>query len=388
MRNNAIITPQVLIWAREHLDLSLKAASEYLKLDQDKLLAWEEGRNYPTVRQAKDIAKKYKIPYVYFFLPEPPKNIKLPKNQDYRTFSNQPIKTFSIELKTLLFDIIQRREAMLQLNNELSVTSPVFSYFFDVNITDENIISEAIRNILNFSNINNIKKYNIREAFNYFKDSLEKIGVLVFQAIDIEPFEMRGISVFDEVLPIIVVNRKDSYNARIFTLMHEFVHLITKTAGICDSNGFSELTSLDIEIKCNHIAAQALVPDNLIKNNHVYLHLLNDWNDDAVRELGNTFTVSREVILGRLLSFENINRRFYKQKLDQYTQEYFKSKTKEETGGYPTPSIDAESQFGKTYISTVLTAYNQEVISARDAIQYFDGLRLKHFDKLERWCFA
>ena len=388
MRNNAIITPQVLIWAREHLDLSLKAASEYLKLDQDKLLAWEEGRNYPTVRQAKDIAKKYKIPYFYFFLPEPPKNIKLPKNQDYRTFSNQPIKTFSIELKTLLFDIIQRREAMLQLNNELSVTSPVFSYFFDVNITDENIISEAIRNILNFSNINNIKKYNIREAFNYFKDSLEKIGVLVFQAIDIEPFEMRGIYVFDEVLPIIVVNRKDSYNARIFTLMHEFVHLITKTAGICDSNGFSELTSLDIEIKCNHIAAQALVPDNLIKNNHVYLHLLNDWNDDAVRVLGNTFTVSREVILSRLLSFENINRRFYKQKLDQYTQEYFKSKTKEETGGYPTPSIDAESQFGKTYISTVLTAYNQEVISARDAIQYFDGLRLKHFDKLERWCFA
>jgi hypothetical protein len=52
------------------------------------------------------------------------------------------------------------------------------------------------------------------------------------------------------------------------------------------------------------------------------------------------------------------------------------------------PSIDAESQLGKTYIKTVLTAYNQDIITARDAIQYFDGLRLKHFEKLERWCFA
>jgi hypothetical protein len=30
-RNNALITPQILIWARERLDLSLPEAAEYLK---------------------------------------------------------------------------------------------------------------------------------------------------------------------------------------------------------------------------------------------------------------------------------------------------------------------------------------------------------------------
>jgi transcriptional regulator with XRE-family HTH domain len=105
-RNNALITPKILIWARERLDLSLTEAADYLKTPPERLQIWEDGSEYPTVNQAKKIAKKYKIPYVFFFLPQPPQNIKLPKNQDYRTFSNQPVKKQSIKIKNLLFDVM------------------------------------------------------------------------------------------------------------------------------------------------------------------------------------------------------------------------------------------------------------------------------------------
>jgi len=385
MRSNALITPQVLIWARERLDLSLEGASEYLNVKPEVLKSWEDGIKNPTILQAKKVAKKYKIPYVFFFLPEPPRNIKLPKNQDYRTFSNQPIKLYSIELKTLLFDIMQRREAMLQLNKELITESPKLNYFFDIRRTDEKIIAKAIREVIQFPQHT---KNETREVFNFFRNAIENIGILVFQAADIPPSEMRGISVFEEVYPIIVVNRKDAYSARIFTLIHELAHIITRTAGICDANGMSELSSFEIEIKCNHIAAQALVPENLLKESRIYTQLLKNWNDDLVRDLGNVFAVSREVVLGRMLTFRDIDLKFYKRKMTQYAEEYFHAKQGEKTGGYPPPSADKESQFGKTYINTVLTAYNQDIITARDAIQYFDGLRLKHFEKLERWCFA
>jgi Zn-dependent peptidase ImmA (M78 family) len=388
MRNNALITPKVLIWARERLDLSLKEASEYLKIKPEMLKIWEDGSKYPTIQQAKKIARKYKIPYVFFFLPEPPKNIKLPKNKDYRTFSNQPIKTFSIELKTLLFDIMQRREAMIQLNQELSIDIPSFSYFFNIETMDEKEIAETVRAILKIRQ--NFKTMTEYEAFNFFRNAIESIGIFVFQAADIEPSEMRGISVLEEAFPIIVLNRKDAVRARIFTLIHEFVHLITKTAGICDNNGMSELSSIDIELKCNHIAAQALVPEDLLKTNQIYSLLLDNWNDDHVRNLGNEFAVSREVILGRLLTFKDINFDFYKRRMEQYSIEYYQNKNKQKSdkNGFLAQSIDKETQFGKTYIKTVLTAYNQEIITARDAIQYFDGLRLKHFEKLESWCFA
>jgi hypothetical protein len=92
-----------------------------LKIPPERLQTWEDGSEYPTVNQAKEIAKKYRIPYVFFFLPEPPQNIKLPKNQDYRTFSNQPVKKQSIKLKNLLFDVMQRREVMLELYAQMGI---------------------------------------------------------------------------------------------------------------------------------------------------------------------------------------------------------------------------------------------------------------------------
>jgi len=386
MRNNALVTPQVLIWARERLDLSLTDASEFLKIKPDRLKSWEDGNKYPTIRQAKEVAKKYKIPYVFFFLPESPKNIKLPKNHDYRTFTNLPVGKFSVELKSLLFDIVQRREAMLQLNHELSIDIPSFSFFYDLKTTNVGNIAKTIRAFLQLP-----EQLNFRtdyEAFNYFRTVIEKIGILVFQAVDIELSEMRGISVFEEIYPIIVVNRNDSPNARIFTLIHELAHIITRTAGICDYNGMTEASSLDVEKRCNQIAAQALVPENALKSHNKYSQLLNNWSDSLVRDIANVFSVSREVILGRLLTFKDINFDFYCNKMEQYNIEYHKNKNSDKKNGFLPPSTDKETQLGKIYISTVLTAYNQDVITARDAIQYFEGLRLKHFQKLERWCFA
>lgn len=385
MRNNALITPRILTWARERLDLPLEEAAEYLKIKPEVLKLWEKGDKYPTINQAKGIAKKLKLPYVYFFLSEPPQNIKVPKNQDYRTFSNQPLKIHSIALKTLLFDIVQRREVMIDLYRQMERELPQFNYFADIKNADNKVIVEKIRGLLRLPEG---FKQRERELFNFFRSALENIGILVFQSTDISPDEMRGLSVSEEIFPIIVVNRKDPVTARIFTLMHEFVHLVTGTAGICDSAGMSELSSLDIELRCNNIAAQILVPEKLLKGNNTYTLLIDKWDDRFVRQIANTFSVSREVIIGRLLTFRDISFEFYSRKMKQYAEEYNRSKQTEKSGYIIPPAIEKESQFGKTYVNAVLTAYNQEIITARDAIQYFDGLRLKHFEKLERWCFA
>lgn len=381
-RDNALITPQILVWARERFELSLQEAADYLKIQPERLQAWENGAGYPTINQAKEIAKKYKIPYVFFFLPEPPENITFPKNQDYRTFSNQPLRHQSIVLKTLLFDIMRRREVMLELYSQMAIEPKEFNYYFDTAAAADNQIVDTIKTLLHLPQPS--KK---TDAFNIFRSALENIGILVFQAANIPTSEMRGLSVFEKIFPIIVVNRKDTQSARIFTLMHEFVHLLTRTAGICDTTGFSELTSFEIELKCNHIAAQVLVPETVLKTNVAYMQLIQNWNDHLVRQIADMFFVSREVILGRLLEIKSIPFDFYRQKIQQYTGEYFQNKSSKKSVPVP-PSIDKESQLGKTYIGTVLTAFNQDIITARDTISYFEGLRLKHFEKLERWCFA
>lgn len=96
---------------------------------------------------------------------------------------------------------------------------------------------------------------------------------------------------------IISVNKFDSYNRRRFTLAHELGHCIEDATNL--KNGFIELRSKTTEndpkeITINRIAAQILIPKNLltIEYNKLYLPVL--------QLLAKKFEVSENVIRVRL----------------------------------------------------------------------------------------
>ena len=69
----ALITPEVLKWARERrIRLSIEYAAEKLNVKPERLRAWEAGVDQPTFAQLKKIAKLYKTHLSIFYLPEPP----------------------------------------------------------------------------------------------------------------------------------------------------------------------------------------------------------------------------------------------------------------------------------------------------------------------------
>ena len=57
---------------------------------------------------------------------------------------------------------------------------------------------------------------------------------MVFQTGEITLEEMRGFTIAERRLPVIVLNAKDSPRGRIFTLMHELTHLMLGQDGVCD----------------------------------------------------------------------------------------------------------------------------------------------------------
>lgn len=390
MARNALVTPALLSWARERIKLSPEEAAKTAGITVEKLHNWEAGESLPTINQAKKLAKKMRIPYVYFFLPEPPQNYKLPKNQDYRTFANQPIAEYSLALQYLCIDVMERRDVILELYEEMNMNTVPFEQYIDISATDNSSIAQTIRSLLELTLEKQRKFKTSNDAFNYYLEAFSKIGILVFQADKVEKTEMRGMSIYGKVFPIIVVNRKDEYNARTFTLFHELVHLLTRTPGICDALGLSAKSDFDIEIRCNEIAAEALVPQAPLLQNEAYRHIQQyGWDDDQIRKIARFFSTSREVIIGRLASLKIISIDFYNEKLNQYTDEYRQyEKNKKKTDGFLPPSTDVCSQVGKLYARTVINAYNNEIITPRDASHYLSGLRVQHFDKVERWCFS
>ena len=391
-RNDALITPQLLTWARERVGMPVELAAKAAGVTIDKYQNWETGEQLPTINQAKKFAQKAKIPYAWLYLDTPPEKFKLPKNTDYRTFTNQALTDYSIELNYLLADVSMRRDAMIELYAEMDTPLPRFEEYIDADTASDSSIAGTIRNLLGITYEKQRKFKNSNEAFNFYLETLSAIGILVFQTGKIDKSIMRGISVYDPIFPIIVVNRKDEYNARIFTLLHEFVHILTRTPGICDTFSVVHQSRFEIEIKCNRIAAEALVPQSLLLAESEWNQIVKfGWDDVCIQRIAKNYSVSREVVIGRLLILGKITLDFYNTKLSQYTDEYeqyqrdFKSKKKD---GFLPPSTDICSQVGKLYARTIMSAYSQEIITPRDASQFLSGLRVQHFGKVERWCYS
>ena len=85
--------------------------------------------------------------------------------------------------------------------------------------------------------------------------------------LDLEEF--RGFAIADEIAPLVFINANDSKAGRIFSLIHEFGHVLLGKSGISDSSSNdvpqdSASHSQD-ELWCNALAAEFLVPESYIK---------------------------------------------------------------------------------------------------------------------------
>lgn len=385
----AIVTPEVLVWARNLDNISIDEVAKKMKTSVEKIQEWESGITYPTLNQAKELAKFYRVPFVYFYLPDVPKKKKRLETTDYRTIGNIGNDFFiSRELRWLLRDIEDRRDAVLSIYELENIQPQNFPVVLDKEANDDDI-AKAIRELLGLTYEKQLRFRKSDNALSYCISALEKNDVLVFQAAKIDPKEMRGLSIAYDIAPIIVLNRKEGVSARLFTLCHELVHIITRTSGICTDTLADTVSQNQWEMRCNKIAGKVLVPISILSE-HSAINTIRQYglDDGAIMQMARDFAVSREVILHCLWEVDIIDKTEYFDTLKRYTDEYksFLAKKNQKNGFLP-PHLDAGTQVGKLYARTVLNAFYTDKISARDASSYLLNLKMKNFSKLERWCY-
>jgi transcriptional regulator with XRE-family HTH domain len=220
----------VLKWARETLGKSIKEVSRRLDLSETVVEKWERGEKRPTLKQLRDLSTFYKRPLAVFFLPGPP--TEAPTPTDFRTLPKTARKPFSE--KTLL---AMRRARRLQsltidLNKGLDRESRV--EIGRVTLADKpSALAARTREDLAVGPEKQWGWKNEAEAFGEWKRRVEKYGVLIFEL----PFpieEGRAFCFADRDQPTIVLNSGDSINGRVFSLFHEYSHLLLGQSGICD----------------------------------------------------------------------------------------------------------------------------------------------------------
>ena len=413
----ALITPSVLKWARENSGFAnnIEVVAEKLGQKPETIELWEKGEKLPTFKQLMKIANVYKRPIALFYREEPPENFK--PIEDYRRLPDATPLSESPQLHYEIRKARYRRESAIELFEELGEEPPKFNQKITL-LDNPEEIGEKIRSWLKVDKEIQTKWKDAREVFNGWRQVLESFGILVFQTggVDspkgVEVSEMRGFAISDRPLPVIVVNSKDSFKGRIFSLLHELAHILLGDSGISGGiidDEMSETMMLKtaklklndkkkkIEIFCNHVAAATLLSSDWFQEDELLLSYGNNWSDksdEAVEKVAQRFKVSREFIWRRLSTLEFVNKSVYDKKrqelLDkskQYDIESSRTKKIEKEGGFAPPHNRIISTIGKPYAELVLSNYYEGNINYSDVSDYLD-MNLKHLPNIEKAIFG
>ena len=383
----ASITPEVLKWAREkRFQLELGYAAKKSNVTPKQLASWEAGTDQPTFAQLKKIANAYKTHVSIFYLPEPPASFE--PLADYRRFSgfHTPDAEQAYRLNANIIEAYERRETLIEFYELLGESPP--------HVTLE--LSEAdpperaaykIREFLQF-NTGLLQQCNDdRSALKFWKQIVEGKGILVCHTsvnthLSIELETVYGLCIAQKPLPVIVVNPKDNPYSRVFTIIHELVH-IGLGKSVIQNTEVKQARRLDnpTEVFCNEVAGEVLVPqDELLEI--VNLHTL----ETDLPKLSKYFHVSRGAIMRRLRTLDKISQQLYEM--------YKNSQRKGHKDSLAPISMPAPyhtrllNAVGEHFAKTAFRAYYEQKITLADLSDAFAKCDPKHLFEIESIIFA
>jgi Zn-dependent peptidase ImmA (M78 family)/transcriptional regulator with XRE-family HTH domain len=379
--------PGLLAWARNSAGFDLATAAKKAGTKPERLAAWESDEARPTINQLRKLAHIYKRPIAVFYLPRPPEDISPPK--DYRRLPGEVSGVESPELRYEIRRAVTRREFALELLDDAGEEPPEFRLTGDRSEPPEQLGSR-IRGALGIDMDVQSSWRGDRSPFNGWRFYIERAGALVQQMTDVDVSEARGFSISEFPFPVVVVNIKDAVRGRTFSLVHELVHVTLRQSGLCDLDDTSSRSADDLRLEryCNAVAGATLVPEEQLMTS-VYVReprISPTWADEELRALARDFGVSREVILRRLLDLGLTTDDFYREKRDQFIEEYEEARRRQ-PGGFAPPPVVALASAGPAFAGLVLSSYEQGTITASDVSDYL-GVRLKHLPRIEEQLLA
>ena len=374
----AHITPALLVWAREAMGLSVAEAATKASVKSEALEEWEQGEKLPTIPQLRKLGDVYKRPISVFFLSTPPKGFD--PQREFRRLPGVTPQNESPELRLALRTALYRREAARDLYHLLGESFPKIELRIDPN-DNPDVVGRSVRELLGISWQEQLAWTSPHAALNQWREAIEGRGVLVFQTGGIELKEMRGTSVPDGPLPVIVLNNADAPHGRIFTLIHEFIHLLFANAGYQTSRieGKRRPEEQVLERASNRFAAATLLPNREFLAEVSHHPEILAGSDDALRRFANRLKVSAETILRRLLSLNRISATLYSQKRRMWQEHSWYIRHQPEGG--PPIQVRVVSSVGRSFVSLILEGYQRNAISSSDVSDYL-GVQLKHLDKI------
>ena len=290
------VKPELLRWARERARLDLAVLVRRFP----RYLEWERGTARPTLKQLETFARTSRAPVGYFFLPEAPiEEVPIP---DLRTVGDSAIGRSSPEMLDTVYLCQQRQDWYREFARVEGEGPRPFVGSASIASAIE-ATAAHMRHALGFDLDERDTLPTWSAALRRFGEQAEALGVLVMISgivgnstrRRLDPEEFRGFALADPLAPVAFVNGADTKAAQMFTLAHELAHLWLGESALSDV-AVRPTPVHRVEAWCNRVAAELLVPGEVIRAVH-------DASADVFSEtqrLARRFKVSTLVVLRRL----------------------------------------------------------------------------------------
>lgn len=299
------------------------------------------------------LAARFKKTWPYLLIDSPE---VLKYGRDNRTFANR-----ATPLSAELVDQHARVEAMLQwageLFPEIAVELPAKAIGTG---TRESVAANVIRQLLGVSYDEQVAANGSYGALRLWSEALQNIGVYV-QMRRLDDPTVRAFSIVAGEQAAVVADTRDLPIARVFSLLHEYVHVVLRSAGICDLDD-QEV----IERYCNAVAALVLMPTALVRRE---LPPRARWgesvadDEDRVSGLASKLGVSKASLLIRLRQLNVLSDGAY-EVLEERRAGRPGADDSKGGGNYHRNAIN---KVGRRFASRVIGAYESRTIDRRDA---------------------
>ncbi len=322
----------------------------------------ENSEKKPTFKQLNDLGELYEVPRWVFIAKELPKEYQYHNNPAFRRMQGADIESPD-KVHKLIARVEQYRNLFLELRADMD--NPIAESVAPDIAGNPAQAAVKVRQWLSLTK---------PLDFDGLRQKLEEKNIFIFCTNNYSHWSktnknIRGLSIFYDTLPIIIINGSDYRKAQSFTLLHELGHVLRKKTAIdAWKKNRQQDDEVAEEIWCDNFAGSVLMPDNWFADESF---------DDlgTIKNLAKKIKVSPYACLVRARQLNKINSEKYTQFQSILKAEYdqLQRKLKDAKGGPPRNRVkEVKNQFSAQFIRTVIDYYYREDINLHQSTKILD----------------
>lgn len=253
--------------------------------------------------------------------------------------------------------------SLADLEIDLNVSDDLIEYKGELTRESAEILASAWREKWGISNDDQIEWKSASKVYYSLRSFIENLGVFVmhyqFGVDDIAGLYTK----VDGGPPVILINTNNSSKARkLFTLAHEFCHVLLRKDGISNPS----IIKNKIESFCNHFAACLIAPSKVIRKAIRRYGYDMSLKNDSVRLLATNLGISQQALVLRLVDMGIFQAKAYITWISGFKGSIPAGDTEDKGGGggSPDPIKSKVTQYGISFLRKLKLAKDEGILDS------------------------